>query len=199
MQLHLHHLEAVSLSQFRTMRGRFVQTNGDIISEVASRVAWAPDTWQLNLPSTTLSADISLQHLHAFITRENALGHLVRQEAVSMIPALLLQVSASPPSSPPLLCCCLTRLIPLSSLPRWVCASFCLCAVCVCVRRRVQAIGCLTCARPREARRSSWSAEWSRHREVRIIPFETIADKSIRSCIPPSASLPLFLSFLKAN
>ena len=76
------------------MRGRFVQSKGDIIIEVVSPLIWSGRTsaWQINAPAKLLSSDQSLQALHSLLLREEALGNIVRQEAVSMIPAMFLQV-----------------------------------------------------------------------------------------------------------
>jgi 16S rRNA C967 or C1407 C5-methylase (RsmB/RsmF family) len=74
------------------MSGRFVAVKGEILSEVVSEVPWCEDTYQINADSRSLSHIDGLEELYNIITRECALGHLVRQELVSMIPALMLGV-----------------------------------------------------------------------------------------------------------
>jgi 16S rRNA C967 or C1407 C5-methylase (RsmB/RsmF family) len=72
------------------MRGRFVAVKGDVISEVVTPVSWCTGAWQINSDSSSLASDESLQPLYQLITREVKLGQVVRQELVSMIPAILL-------------------------------------------------------------------------------------------------------------
>lgn len=76
------------------MTGRFIQSRGDIISDVVSRVdSFGRHTYQLHVDGRTLADEESgLGTFKSFLKRECALGHAVRQELVSMIPAILLDV-----------------------------------------------------------------------------------------------------------
>ena len=60
-------------------------------------LAWYPDrlAWQIDIPKDALKKSERLRELHAFMVRANEVGALTRQEAVSMIPPLLLKVKPS--------------------------------------------------------------------------------------------------------
>ena len=82
--------------QYKRLKGRFIQFKGEpIVGDLVKVLSWLPMTYQLAVDNHTLSHDPSLVDLHHFITREVDLGHFVRQEAVSMIPALLLDLHHS--------------------------------------------------------------------------------------------------------
>ena len=55
---------------------------------------WYPDSlaWQIDIPKDALKGSEGLQTLRNFIVRANEVGAITRQEAVSMIPPLLLDV-----------------------------------------------------------------------------------------------------------
>ncbi|KAK4767029.1 hypothetical protein SAY86_014780 [Trapa natans] len=55
---------------------------------------WYPDNlaWQFNFSRRQLRKDHSLERFHEFLKIENEIGNITRQEAVSMIPPLLLDV-----------------------------------------------------------------------------------------------------------
>jgi len=55
---------------------------------------WYPDrlAWQVNLPRALLRRDPALQWLHEFLVKEHEFGSIHRQEAVSMIPPLVLGI-----------------------------------------------------------------------------------------------------------
>ena len=72
------------------MKGRFTSVKGNIIDEVVIPIEWCQDAWQINCDSTTLAKDEAFLPLYSLLCREVKLGHLVRQELVSMIPAILL-------------------------------------------------------------------------------------------------------------
>ena len=57
---------------------------------------WYPDSlaWQIDVPKDALKGNVKLQNLRNFIVRANEVGAVTRQEAVSMIPPLLLDVKA---------------------------------------------------------------------------------------------------------
>ena len=70
--------------------------NGHVItSDVVKEIDWLPKTYQVVVDSTTLARDKSLEYLSSMLKNECLLGNVVRQELVSMIPALLLDVKAS--------------------------------------------------------------------------------------------------------
>jgi 16S rRNA C967 or C1407 C5-methylase (RsmB/RsmF family) len=82
--------------EYRTMRGKFVEINGIVLkNDIVKRVVWpGPDVWQVAADSTTLARNPGLSSLSAVLLREVTLGHVVRQELASMIPALMLKVEA---------------------------------------------------------------------------------------------------------
>lgn len=55
---------------------------------------WYPDNlaWQLKLSRVTIRTSEELQHLHNFLVSETETGNISRQETVSMIPPLLLDI-----------------------------------------------------------------------------------------------------------
>ena len=59
------------------------------------RVVPRPAAWQIDIPKDALKKSERLRELHAFMVRANEVGALTRQEAVSMIPPLLLKVKPS--------------------------------------------------------------------------------------------------------
>lgn len=74
------------------MRGRFKSVKGTIIDEVVVSVPWCTGAFQINTDGATLAKDESFSELHHILCREVKLGHIVRQELVSMIPAIFLDV-----------------------------------------------------------------------------------------------------------
>jgi 16S rRNA C967 or C1407 C5-methylase (RsmB/RsmF family) len=83
------------LTEFQ-FRGSFVAVDGAVLKNVAHQMSWYPnghgDAWQINTDAQGLSRTAVLKPLHEMLCREVELGHLVRQEAASMLPALLLGV-----------------------------------------------------------------------------------------------------------
>eukprot|EP01038_Epipyxis_sp_PR26KG_P012085 gene12085-16172_t len=63
-----------------------------ITAHIIEAVNWLPKTYRIMLKSSQLSKQLIYQTLHSLILREVALGNIVRQELVSMIPVLLLQI-----------------------------------------------------------------------------------------------------------
>lgn len=58
------------------------------------RLPWYPDNlaWQLKLSRITIRTSEELRHLHNFLVSETETGNISRQETVSMIPPLLLDI-----------------------------------------------------------------------------------------------------------
>lgn len=65
--------------------------------EPPKTLPWYPGglAFQLNLPRRVLRKHDLLNNLHNFLVTESELGHLSRQESVSMIPPLLLDINSS--------------------------------------------------------------------------------------------------------
>jgi 16S rRNA C967 or C1407 C5-methylase (RsmB/RsmF family) len=72
------------------MRGRFTAVRDAVVNEVVVPIGWCRGAWQINCDSATLAKDDAFSPLHSLLTREVGLSHIVRQELVSMIPAILL-------------------------------------------------------------------------------------------------------------
>ncbi|GAB0491969.1 hypothetical protein MMPV_003227 [Pyropia vietnamensis] len=73
---------------------RAYRTDDGTTVEPPHRLEWYPQrlAWQLSIPRTILRRSAALGALHRFLIGMNDLGAINRQEAVSMIPPLLLQV-----------------------------------------------------------------------------------------------------------
>ena len=82
------------LTKYKTMMGRFVEIDGVVLrDDIVTTVEWpGPDVFQIAADSITLSKNEGLEPLSTALFREVNLGHVVRQELASMIPALLLGV-----------------------------------------------------------------------------------------------------------
>lgn len=78
--------------EFRMMHGRFIEAKGEVVKEVAHPIGWAPGAWQVNIDKSSFGKSEALSELHTLIKSEELLGHVVRQELVSMIPVMLLDV-----------------------------------------------------------------------------------------------------------
>ncbi|OWM82181.1 hypothetical protein CDL15_Pgr001755 [Punica granatum] len=63
-------------------------------TEAITPLPWYPDNlaWQFNYSRRQLRKDHSLERFHEFLKLENEIGNITRQEAVSMVPPLLLDV-----------------------------------------------------------------------------------------------------------
>jgi 16S rRNA C967 or C1407 C5-methylase (RsmB/RsmF family) len=83
-------------SEFKTMTGRFVEIRGEVIKDnIVTQLPWfAPSAtvWQCMADASTIKHSKAFESLSDFLVREVNLGHMVRQELASMIPALCLQV-----------------------------------------------------------------------------------------------------------
>lgn len=79
----------------RRLKGRFIQMNGEVVhGEVLKAVSWSRLTYAMGVDNYTLAHEQSLQDFHQFLLAEVQLGHIVRQELVSMIPVILLDVKS---------------------------------------------------------------------------------------------------------
>ena len=87
-------LESMMKTRFETMAGRYIEVKGEVLEgKVVHQVqAFGRGTFELAVDSATLAKDEGLQSLNDLLKREVALGNIVRQELVSMIPAVLLNV-----------------------------------------------------------------------------------------------------------
>lgn len=84
------------LKRFSTIiQQRFVEHEGKIISgpllSVVPSFSLRTSTWQAQVDNRFLSKCESVRDLHQWLLNETAEGHLVRQELVSMLPAILLE------------------------------------------------------------------------------------------------------------
>ncbi len=88
-------------TKFNAMKGRYIEIDGVILKDqIVNRVKWFEngannDTdaiWQLCVSPSQLSRTSGLQPLSDWLIREVTLGHVVRQEIASMIPAYCLQI-----------------------------------------------------------------------------------------------------------
>lgn len=78
--------------EFKTMRGRYVELNGKVLSDdIVKMISWCK-SWQISADSGTLARSEALAPLYDLLSREVTLGNVVRQELASMIPVLLLDV-----------------------------------------------------------------------------------------------------------
>ena len=78
--------------EFRTMRGRYVELNGTVLTDnIVKPISWCK-SWQIAADSGTLARSEALAPLYDLLCREVNLGNVVRQELASMIPVLLLDV-----------------------------------------------------------------------------------------------------------
>ena len=90
-------------AEFRLMAGKFIEVEGRVLQgDMVKPIEWLDNAisgmklhvWQLAVDSRTLSSHASLQGLSCFLRSEVLLGHVIRQELVSMVPAALLKVSS---------------------------------------------------------------------------------------------------------
>lgn len=80
----------------RRLRGRFIQMNGEVVTgDVLRPVEWSKQTYAMSIDNFTLAHEQSLQDFHQFLLAEVTQGHVVRQELVSMIPVILLDLNYS--------------------------------------------------------------------------------------------------------
>jgi len=91
-------------AEFRLMAGKFIEVDGRVLQgDMVKSIVWLEDctarggikyVWQLSVDSRTLSNHTSLEGLSTFLRNEVLLGHVIRQELVSMVPAAFLKVSS---------------------------------------------------------------------------------------------------------
>jgi 16S rRNA C967 or C1407 C5-methylase (RsmB/RsmF family) len=81
-------------NEFKLLRGRYVEIGGKVLKEIVKKVPWADSTWQTSVDTISLAKNEALEPISKFLIREVSLGHIVRQEVVSMIPALLLDIKS---------------------------------------------------------------------------------------------------------
>lgn len=85
-------IESNLLHDFSKIHGRFIEINGNIVSDaLVVREIWC-NAWKICADSAALSQSASLTTLHQMISREVALGHIIRQELVSMIPSCIIDI-----------------------------------------------------------------------------------------------------------
>lgn len=86
------------LEDFNRNKGRFIEVNGEVVHQLISPITFLPleklEAYQINVDSKSLVKNESLKDLSDYLLRESALGHVVRQELVSMIPALALEIQS---------------------------------------------------------------------------------------------------------
>lgn len=81
--------------EFKTLQGRFLELDGVPMhgKGIVHKVEWMPNNvFQICCDSTTLARESALVPLSSYLKREVSLGHVVRQELASMLPALFLDV-----------------------------------------------------------------------------------------------------------
>jgi 16S rRNA C967 or C1407 C5-methylase (RsmB/RsmF family) len=76
------------------MPGKFIEVHGEVLRDnIVTRCPWVP-AWIVAADGASLSKNASLKPLAQFLAEEVALGNIVRQELVSMIPVQLLDVQS---------------------------------------------------------------------------------------------------------
>lgn len=86
-------LQVAVEEEYRRPRGRYIATqNKTSDGSIIQPVSWCPHSYELAVDNSGLAKEKGLEKLQRFLQREVLLGHIVRQELVSMIPALLLDV-----------------------------------------------------------------------------------------------------------
>lgn len=74
-------------------RGQFIAVKGEAFhGPVFREVPWCDATYELAVDGSSLASERGLRKLNQLLVREVAMGHLVRQELVSMIPASLIDI-----------------------------------------------------------------------------------------------------------
>lgn len=88
------------LRECKNTTGRFFEINGNVIPKertLYQPIHWLSShthCWQMIFDAKCLSKEVSLQRIHQYLLREVAVGHIVRQELVSMIPVFLLDIKS---------------------------------------------------------------------------------------------------------
>ncbi|RYY89398.1 hypothetical protein EON63_00665 [archaeon] len=94
----LHRALAFSLEhEFARMKGHFITNkHGEVIDgPIVHTIDWMKDAYQLIISNKDLNEEAGCSKLASWLQREVNLGHIVRQELVSMIPAALLDIQHS--------------------------------------------------------------------------------------------------------
>ncbi|XP_057864742.2 multisite-specific tRNA:(cytosine-C(5))-methyltransferase trm4b isoform X2 [Cryptomeria japonica] len=70
---------------------------GGNVAEFVKPLPWYPDklAWHLNFSRMQLRKNQTLERIHEFLKQENEIGNITRQEAVSMVPALFLDLQSN--------------------------------------------------------------------------------------------------------
>lgn len=76
------------------MKSLEAEANNDNETEPIRPLPWYPDNlaWHLNFSRMQLRKNQALERFHEFLKQENEVGNITRQEAVSMVPPLFLDV-----------------------------------------------------------------------------------------------------------
>lgn len=76
------------------MKSLEAEANNENESEAIRPLPWYPDNlaWHLNFSRMQLRKNQTLERFHEFLKQENEVGNITRQEAVSMVPPLFLDV-----------------------------------------------------------------------------------------------------------
>lgn len=82
------------LRKLLSRRGKFIKFNDKIIEDenFGSKLPFFPYLYQLLFDNSVLGHEDSVKDLHNFISRENELNFITRQEIVSMVPVALLDI-----------------------------------------------------------------------------------------------------------
>ena len=88
----------ISQSYLSALKRKLIEVRGNMIENIIETVSFLPQeqlfAYQINVDSQTLSKSSSLKPLSDLLHRETQLGHVIRQELVSMIPAIVLKVES---------------------------------------------------------------------------------------------------------
>lgn len=78
----------------KSLEAEFKQVNNEHEIEAIRPLPWYPDNlaWHLNFSRMQLRKNQTLERFHEFLKQENEVGNITRQEAVSMVPPLFLDV-----------------------------------------------------------------------------------------------------------
>lgn len=87
-------LENFMMKEFNNVKGKYIEAyDGKPINNFIKQIKWHKNTCQLNdIDAGSLNQLPELKSLSDLLARECALGHIVKQELVSMLPAILLNL-----------------------------------------------------------------------------------------------------------
>jgi len=84
------------MSEFSCIRGKYVEINGKPLSSLTSPIVWSPNAYQLSsIDAHSLNSTPELALLSQLLIRESNLGHICKQELVSMLPSILLTLPSA--------------------------------------------------------------------------------------------------------